>query len=177
MVRNLSALARQKRAEDSTPISFKETLEVVNHFVVQTTQFLNHFAVVCEEKLQKVDKDLTRLEITLSLLESKLQSIDGIAAPAAATAPPAATSLPTVDNNNTSSGAPPPPPPPPGTGAPAPPPPPPAPVEDSGPKVPKCKDDPRLAEFFKLLRIGAAKAQIENKMAVAIPGIDISVLE
>lgn len=169
----LSALARQKRQEDNTPIPYKETLEIVNQFVVQTTQFLNRFAVTCEEKLNRVDRDMQRLEVTLSLLESKLSSIEGLGS-----APVPTTTTTTTNNTPAATGIPPPPPPPnqqQAASAMPVPPPPPAPVEDTGPKIPKCKDDPRLAEFFKLLRLGAARGQIEFKMEQA--GVSVSLLD
>jgi WASH complex subunit CCDC53 len=78
------------------PISSAVTLQFVNNFVVNTTQFLNKFAWAADTKLSKVTSTMRRLEITLSLLEAKLNSIEGIndgapAAPAADAngAPPA----------------------------------------------------------------------------------------
>lgn len=88
------------------PIPPPVTLQFVNAFLLNTTHFLNKFAWAAEEKLNKVSKTMRRLEITLSLLEAKLNSIEGIndgmpEAPASAAAPAAA-----------EDGVPPPPPPP-----------------------------------------------------------------
>ena len=56
----------------------KKSLAYVNNFVINTTQFLNRFSYVCENKLREVSSDITRLEIMLSILESKLASIPGL---------------------------------------------------------------------------------------------------
>jgi len=35
-------------------IPTKKTITIVNHFVINTTAFMNKFAVLCEEKLNKI---------------------------------------------------------------------------------------------------------------------------
>lgn len=76
------------------PIPFKKTVAYVNHFVIQTTQFLNRFSFLCEQRLDQVSRHLQRLEITMNILEAKLNSIPedalGPAAPGATTAAAAA---------------------------------------------------------------------------------------
>jgi len=65
------------------PLPYKKTLAYVNHFIINTTQFLNRFSYLCEQKLNDVSRDIQRLEITMSILEAKLNSIpelDGIVA-------------------------------------------------------------------------------------------------
>jgi hypothetical protein len=59
------------------PVPHKTTLHLVNNFVLQTTRFLNRFSNICEEKLAVVAKDIQSLEISLSIIESKLQ-IEGL---------------------------------------------------------------------------------------------------
>ncbi len=49
--------------------------QVVNQFTVNTINFLNKFSAVCESKLAKVSQDLSRLEVVLALLETKINSI------------------------------------------------------------------------------------------------------
>jgi hypothetical protein len=184
---------RKRRLEDNSPIEFYQTLDMVSTFVISTTQFLNRFAGVCEQKLNKVGTDIQRLEITLNLLEAKLNSVEGLsAAPVNSTAP---------NNNSTSSfssaPAPPPPPPPPpppsssssatmGNG-PAPPPPPPNMNPNGTPEAPPpppplsekvmtCQEDPRLAEYFRLLyKIRVPRQQLEQKMMLS--GLDPSILD
>jgi hypothetical protein len=160
---------------EQPPVPVKKTLVIVNHFIIQTTRFLNHFSTLAEEKLQKVFHDINRIETTLVLLESRLHRLEGFddlavtavtnsaagvpaAVPAAAAAAPDATSLPALPQLPGVAG-----------GAAAPPPPvtpdapPPAPVVEAPPIV-KCKDDPALAGYFRMLRIGAAAQAIKLKM-------------
>src|SRR5690606_34037821 len=134
-----------------------KTIALVNAFVINTTQFLNKFAYLCEEKLANVAQELQRLEITMYILEAKLASIPGLEN--------ITVDLPPQPQEDTSV---PPPPPPPGaavqasrsedfgeasSGEEAPPPP----QEESRPKV---KDDPRYKQYFNLLRLGAPEGQI-----------------
>lgn len=163
------------------PVPVKKTLLIVNQFITQTTRFLNHFSTLAEEKLQKVFHDVNRIETTLVLLESRLHRLEGFddmaAAPvtnsalqhgpgagtagggagSAAAAPPAApaaAALPAVAAGTAAPAGPPPAVP----EAPAPPPPP-------APVVVKVKDDPVLAPYFRMLKIGAVAAQVKMKMA------------
>ncbi|BFZ09178.1 hypothetical protein BsWGS_12217 [Bradybaena similaris] len=59
-------------------INQKRTIAFINHFVTHTSRFLNHFANVCEDKLEKLNERLQQLEISLSILEAKLSSIPGL---------------------------------------------------------------------------------------------------
>ncbi|KAL0484775.1 WASH complex subunit CCDC53 [Acrasis kona] len=167
---------KKKRNNDTTPIEFNQTLDLVNAFVIQTTQFLNRFAILCENKLGKVGKDIHKLEVTLSLLEGKLNSIEGLSS--------VPVDLPSTQAAGTPSGIPPPPPPPPppGMGGPPPPPPPPgapqppAPLQNtSEPAVLTCIQDPRLENWFKLfLKVKVPKEQLEAKMRAQ--GLDPEIL-
>ena len=53
----------------------KRLLAFVNHFVSHTVQFLSTFTIQCEERLDKINKKMSRLENELALLEFKLQSV------------------------------------------------------------------------------------------------------
>lgn len=162
------------------PVPVKKTILIVNQFITQTTRFLNHFSTLAEEKLQKVFHDVNRIETTLVLLESRLLRLDGFddmavapatnssqPAPAAAAGPAAGAAAPLPAVAGAASSAAPPPPQPaaqdPATAAAAAaaaaPPPPPVVV------VVKCKDDPVLSPYFKLLRLGAAPQAVKMKMA------------
>lgn len=73
------------------PLPYKKTLAYVNNFIINTTQFLNRFSYLCETKLNDVSRDIQRLEITMSILEAKLNSIpelEGIVATNLATPAP-----------------------------------------------------------------------------------------
>ena len=61
-----------------SPIPLRKTVLLVNNFVANTVRFLNHFSNTCEEKLTSVSNNMSRLEIQLSILEAKLNSIPGL---------------------------------------------------------------------------------------------------
>lgn len=163
--------------EQQQPVPIKKTLVIVNHFIIQTTRFLNHFSTLAEEKLQKVFHDINRIETTLVLLESRLHRLDGfddLAAPvvtnsvggapsSAAPAPSAAEApaLPPLPQLAGPGGPAAPPPPVASADAPAAPPPAPAP---EAPPIVKCKDDPALAKYFRMHKIGAALQAIQMQM-------------
>eukprot|EP00455_Lapot_gusevi_P043373 TRINITY_DN5268_c0_g1_i1.p1 TRINITY_DN5268_c0_g1~~TRINITY_DN5268_c0_g1_i1.p1 ORF type:complete len:220 (+),score=53.52 TRINITY_DN5268_c0_g1_i1:60-719(+) len=174
------------------PVPIKKTLMVVNQFMVNTTNFLNKFAKVCEMKLEKVDQDLARLEVVLSLLETKLNSIPWleaaagpqIATPSAAAAPgPAVAAGPPVPGPPLGQG--PPVPGPPLASGPAPPPgamgdekaAPGAPADPAAPPADAIllKDDPRYKKYFVMLRVGVHPQQIKSK--IQQDGLDPSVMD
>ena len=61
------------------PVPVKKTLMLVNSFVVQTTRFLNHFSSLAEEKLQGVHHNISRVEESLLMLESRLARMPELA--------------------------------------------------------------------------------------------------
>jgi len=140
-------------------ISSTKTLSAVNSFVINTTQFLNRFSYVCELKLNDISRHIQQLEVSLALLEAKLQSVPGLndavggaplPAPAAISsgAPPAGS-----DHANAIGEVP-------------------APAIASEAHVPaepekpvlKMKDDPRYARYFRMLVVGVPMAQVKQKM-------------
>ena len=46
-----------------------QTVWMINNMIIETTQFLNRFSYLCEQKLLQVNRDLQRVENTLKLLE------------------------------------------------------------------------------------------------------------
>jgi Subunit CCDC53 of WASH complex len=60
----------------SYKLPLKNTVTLVNTFVIQTTQFLNHFSALAEEKLAAVSANVARLEKVLLLLETKIYRPD-----------------------------------------------------------------------------------------------------
>mmetsp|Transcript_42387 Transcript_42387/g.83200 ORF Transcript_42387/g.83200 Transcript_42387/m.83200 type:complete len:299 (+) Transcript_42387:51-947(+) len=175
------------------PIPLKKTLMVVNNFIINTTEFMNKFTVLCEGKLAKVSQKTTNLEIMLALLEVKLGSIDwlggnsGAAASAEGSAPasePAAAGAPPPPPGPPGAPGAPPPPPAGGPGAPPAPPPPapgaPASAEAAAPAAaafagPCLKDDPRFAKFFKMRDMGIPVQALIIKMNAE--GVDPAVLD
>ena len=78
----------------SKPKDFQRTVELINKYILSSTQFMNRFAAACDAKLGQASRQLQRLESQVTLLERKLDSIDGDGAPApketAAASPPLA---------------------------------------------------------------------------------------
>ena len=61
---------------DSIP--YRNTISLVNNFILSTTQFINKFTFLCEKKLEEVSAQIEKVEITLNILEAKLNSIPGL---------------------------------------------------------------------------------------------------
>jgi hypothetical protein len=60
------------------PIPIQTTLLFVNNFVVNTTKFLNTFSEACDIKLTNISTKINNLDIVLSVLEAKLNSVPGL---------------------------------------------------------------------------------------------------
>jgi len=170
------------------PIQLQKTLVLINNFTVNTVKFLNHFSVVCEEKLSETAMKINALESSLSILEVKLNSIDGLQeVEAQIPSEVAPESLPTFDDV-------PPPGPPAATPeqtsgaeqAPAPsagppiqetgvPPPPAEPVQEPEVSTITLKEHHKTKNYFKMLRVGANKEQV--KMQMAAQGVDPNLIE
>jgi len=156
------------------PIHIKKTLMIVNKFIVDTTEFINKFAILCERKLATISQQTARLEIVTALLEKKLASIawlgDGsVVLPAEG--------LAEVAIHVAAPGAPPPPPGPPGGGLGGPPPSAAeaaaaAPAAEPAPVAvgPPARQHPKYGKIFKMLSFGVPRAQLESKCAA--DGID-----
>lgn len=59
------------------PKDYQRTLELVNKYILCTTQFVNRFAANVDIRLGVSCRTLQRLEAQIALLEHKLDSIDG----------------------------------------------------------------------------------------------------
>jgi len=171
---------------DVEAIPYQKTLSFVNNFIIKTTEFINRFSFLCEEKLTSVSRQLQRLEITMSLLEAKLTSIDDVPGGPSTTS---TTSTTTTGQPITATGgedvalAPlqPPPVPPPGPGGQ------PTPgVEEvsngtqqdqatAGPPTKTVSEDSRYTRYFKMLKMGVPLAHVQSKMMME--GHDPAILE
>lgn len=89
-------------AQSSPPVPLGKTLVLVNQFIIETTRFLNHFSTIAEDKLRKISNDISRIETSLVLLESRLGSVD---LPGFNDLAVAATSIPTATQLLISTGA------------------------------------------------------------------------
>ena len=125
------------------PLPVKKTFIIVNNFIVNTTRFLNRFSDIVDEKLTRVGSNLSRLENTLNILETKLNSVPDLDA----AAPP-----PVAANTGAQPAAAAPDP----ALAPAP-----APAHSGV----KAKDDPSYARYFKLRKLGMPVEQIKLKLS------------
>lgn len=146
-------------------IATRKTAMIVNSFIINTVDFLNKFASIAENKLQRVEQSIQRVEIVLNLLEGKLESVPWLNDPSLLTAAPAtsgtsaAPSAPSMD----------------GAGVPAAPP-----VEDLPPPPPAVqqillKDDTRYQKYFKMLAMGVPKQALRVKMAA--DGVDSDIID
>jgi WASH complex subunit CCDC53 len=145
-------------------IPYKKTVAFVNHFVISTTQFLNRFSYICEQRLNEVSQHLQKLEISMAILEAKLNSIPEIESSTTAT-----TSAPTQADTSSAD---------------VPPPLPPREDEEyqdhtaipppvsSGLTV---KDDPRYSSYFTMLRLRVPVAAIKQKMM--LEGVNPDILD
>lgn len=160
------------------PIPIQKTAVLINNFVLNTAVFLNSFAETVERKISTVSNKVTELEILLSVLEEKLNSVPGLevegGAPAAAPAPASTTTAPAAPSS-----APPPPsnsaPPPPSSGPAAPPSVPAVPEAPAAPAKPSLADDPDYAPFVKMIKVGVPKFVVVAKASAA--GLDGALLE
>jgi WASH complex subunit CCDC53 len=142
------------------PIPHQLTIQFINNFIINTTQFLNKFALTCDDKLRQVHNRIQRLEITMNILDAKLNSIEGMDSVSVAST---TTSAPVT---STSSNIP----------APA------SEYADAEEPEPvavaggmRNKDDPRYAPYFRLINVGVPLAQVQNKMM--LEGVPPSILE
>ncbi|EGB11593.1 hypothetical protein AURANDRAFT_20953 [Aureococcus anophagefferens] len=128
------------------PVPQVKVVTLVNNFITNTVSFLNVFATSAEEKLSGVAQRISGVELTLALLEAKLNSVPGVAdvAPVAPREAPAAA-------------------------APAEPP---SDALDDG--LVDAKDHPDYASFFRLQRLGVPEPQIRMKMVAE--GVDPDVI-
>jgi hypothetical protein len=78
------------------------TVQLVNAFCISTAQFFNKFSVACEQKLLDVGRQLQRLTVTVSILESKLRSVDGLSSAAPSAAPSVAPVVVVVEDDSVS---------------------------------------------------------------------------
>lgn len=153
------------------PIHQKRTLTFLNHFLVHTTSFLNHFATVCDEKLENLLIRIQRLEASMSILEAKLSSIPGLdditlssqasenvnepPPPLAQTQDPdtpAAHPQTDVQSSDT---------------APA--------QSEPEQSVLKVSQDPRFAKYFKMVNLGVPVAAVKLKMSAE--GVNADILD
>eukprot|EP00795_Rhopilema_esculentum_P005434 gene5434-609_t len=141
---------------------YKDFAAFFNPFISHTVKFLNRFACVCEEKLADLSLRIQGLEITISLLETKLSSIPGLEdvtvnTPEPSQPPTVNQQVPSVAPQLNQSQ-------------------PPESTEQATTKEAKTvADDPRYGKYFKMLKVGVPVAAIRGK--VLAEGLDPDLLE
>ncbi|XP_055603527.1 WASH complex subunit 3 [Uranotaenia lowii] len=60
------------------PTNQKRIIAFINHFVLNTVDFLNTFTVQCEHKFVRYEEKIQSLEASLRIVQAKLASIDAL---------------------------------------------------------------------------------------------------
>ena len=63
---------------NTASIGYSRIVASVNQFAERTVDFLNRFSNICDLKLLEVSERLNNLEILTTVLEKKLQSVNGL---------------------------------------------------------------------------------------------------
>jgi len=134
----------------------QKTLILINNFVANTTGFFNSFSETVEKKISHISNRITELEILLSFMEAKLNSIPGLEDELGQEN--AAVPVPSTTNHSL--------------------------TENSTENVPsatlvpsegiKASDHPEYAQFFKLLKLGVPVTVVQAKVIAA--NLDPSVI-
>ncbi|CAM6102018.1 unnamed protein product [Calypogeia fissa] len=155
------------------PISDQRTLFLVSTFVIHTVRLLNNFSVICEDKLADVHRRIVQADATVSLLEAKLRSVDGLEGTVEHTAQPpeldiglppgtpessephhsTRSSMTEAELSRASSVLP---------------------ALDE-PELLKARDDPKYTRFFRMLQVGVPLPAV--KIQMSLEGLDGSVLD
>lgn len=77
-VEELSMIGPNVDLETVDAISKKRLLAFVNHFVVNTALFLNTISKSCEHGLMSLENKIQKLETSIVMLETKLNSVPGL---------------------------------------------------------------------------------------------------
>ena len=77
MARDLSVTVSASVVDYSEIESFekKRLLVFLNHFLSRTSNFLNSFSQDCDKRLEAIGKRINQLENSVTILESKLDSV------------------------------------------------------------------------------------------------------
>ncbi|MFH4980146.1 hypothetical protein AB6A40_006855 [Gnathostoma spinigerum] len=78
MEADLSFISTDMNLEEVQPLEIKRVIAFVNFFLTRATRTLSSFASKSELKIYEMENRLDRIEISLRLLEAKLDSVPGI---------------------------------------------------------------------------------------------------
>lgn len=148
------------------PLNQRRSVTFLNHYVCHTTNFLNKFSNMAEDRLSQQQLEMQRIEIALNILEAKLASIPGLddinkETPSSAQEPaPQQESVPTQSTENLSENSA-------------------EPVQTepipNDPNIVTVKNDARYAKYIKMVAVGVPKMAVEGKMRAE--GLDPDLLD
>lgn len=77
-VEELSMIGPIVDLETVDSIHKKRLLAFINHFVISTSAFLNKLSKSCEQRFMTLENKIQKLEASVIILESKLNSVPGL---------------------------------------------------------------------------------------------------
>lgn len=77
-VEELSMIGPTVDLETVDSIHKKRLLAFINHFVISTSSFLNKLSKSCEQRFMTLENKIQKLEASVIILESKLNSVPGL---------------------------------------------------------------------------------------------------
>lgn len=77
-VEELSMIGPPVDLQTVESIHKKRLLAFINHFVINTSLFLNKLSKSCEQRFMQLDNKIQKLEASIVILESKLNSVPGL---------------------------------------------------------------------------------------------------
>lgn len=60
------------------PLHQKRVLAFINHFIINSCNFLNDFALKCESKFVDLERKMQKVEAALTIIEAKLASVPDV---------------------------------------------------------------------------------------------------
>eukprot|EP00897_Mesotaenium_endlicherianum_P003489 jgi/Mesen1/3168/ME000184S02233 len=127
----------------------------VNAVIMETVQILNHFAASCDERLADGSRRMLEMDERLKLLAAKLRSIDGQGGQmgGGVSESPAKNLQQVTGSNATASEN----------------------KRQRSSTLQLAKDDPKMARYLKMLRVGVPLTGV--RMQMQVEGLDSSVLD
>lgn len=77
-VEELSMIGPSVDLETVDSIHKKRLLAFINHFIISTSSFLNKLSKSCEQRFMTLETKIQKLEASVIILESKLNSVPGL---------------------------------------------------------------------------------------------------
>ncbi|XP_036329026.1 WASH complex subunit 3 [Rhagoletis pomonella] len=165
------ALAQTVDKSQMPPLHQKRVLAFINHFIINSCNFLNDFALQCETKFIDLERKMQKVEAALTIIEAKLASVPDVTETAMSTTANSITTdkIPSETAEKTEST--------PATGA----------TGDISsaedqrdnempePTGVRACDDVRFKKFFKMVQFGVPNEAVKMKMQAE--GVEPSVLD